>query len=233
MKIEGNVFLVTGANRGLGRSIVGALLESGAARIYAGARDPSTIGKNARVEPIELDITNAAHVAEVAKLTDLGVLINNAGVMSSYSVVSSPMEDIQRDVATNFLGPLALTRTALPAIEKNKGAIVNILTVGVFAGMPKMAGYVATKTAAFSLTQSLRGELRGRVNVHAVFAGLIDTDMAKHIPIPKAPPGNVAKEIVQGLLRNEENITPDPMSRQFYDQWKRDPLALEKAFAEL
>lgn len=236
MKIEGAVVLVTGSSRGLGRSLVGALLEGGAARVYAGARDPSTIPtSDSRVKPVKLDITNSADVEKLAELHDVTMLVNNAGQMTSYGLLSSPLEDIQRDVATNFLGPLAVTRAVLPALEKHHGAIVNILTVGVFAGMPKMAGYVASKTAAFSVTQSLRGELRGRgVAVHAVFAGLIDTDMVKHFPIPtKAPPGEVAREIVAGLARGDANICPDPMARAFYETWTRDPLAIEKQFSEL
>ena len=79
MQIKNSVVLVTGAKRGLGQAFVNALLQAGAARIYAAARDPGSITLQG-VVPIQLDVTNASDIAAAtARCTDLTLLINNAG----------------------------------------------------------------------------------------------------------------------------------------------------------
>jgi NAD(P)-dependent dehydrogenase (short-subunit alcohol dehydrogenase family) len=85
-RIEGSVALVTGANRGIGRAITDALLERGAEKVYATARDPETLEGlkhryGSRVVPLRLDVTRADQVAEVARQApDVDLLFNNAGV---------------------------------------------------------------------------------------------------------------------------------------------------------
>jgi NAD(P)-dependent dehydrogenase (short-subunit alcohol dehydrogenase family) len=86
MRIKGCTALVTGANRGLGLSFVEALFAAGAAKVYAGARDPSMI-LNTRAIPLALDIMDNAQVAAAAtECDDVSLLINNAGVL-----LNSPM----------------------------------------------------------------------------------------------------------------------------------------------
>src|SRR5450755_1059366 len=86
MDIKDTVVLVTGANRGIGRAYVEALVERGAAKIYAGARDPNGLADlvdrhRGKVVPIKLDITQPADVAAAATLCrDVSLLINNAGI---------------------------------------------------------------------------------------------------------------------------------------------------------
>ena len=81
MKIENAVVLVTGANRGIGRAFVHELLARGARRVYAGARDPSSIAVQAKVQPLRLDVNNPKDVASAATLaTDVTLVINNAGI---------------------------------------------------------------------------------------------------------------------------------------------------------
>ena len=88
LEIEGRVALVTGANRGIGRALVEALLERGARKVYAGARKPEALASlvatsEGRVVPLRLDITDAAHVRQaVAEAGDIDLLVNNAGVVS-------------------------------------------------------------------------------------------------------------------------------------------------------
>jgi short-subunit dehydrogenase len=141
---------------------------------------------------------------------------------------------LQREFATNFYGPLAMARGFLPALERNRGAMVNVLTVVSLASMPSLGGYAATKAAAFSLTQALRGELAARgIQVHAVFPGPVDTDMTRAIDLPKTSPTKVARAIVRGLAAGEADIAPDPMSQKVLAQWTRDPQSVAQQFAAM
>src|SRR3954453_14510574 len=93
MKIEGSVALVTGANRGIGRAIAQALLERGAAKVYAGVRDPATV-TGARLAPAPPDVTDAANVAAVAAaLSDVDLVVNNAGIGRPGLPLSADPED--------------------------------------------------------------------------------------------------------------------------------------------
>src|SRR5689334_11382151 len=81
MKLEGSVALVTGANRGLGRALVSALVEAGAAKVYAAARDEKTLpALGSRVVPVKLDTSRPDQVLAAARTAnDVNLLINNAG----------------------------------------------------------------------------------------------------------------------------------------------------------
>ena len=88
MDVAGKKALVTGANRGLGRAFAEALLEAGASKVYAGARDPSTVS-DPRLMPVRLDVTSSRDVAAAAKAcSDVEILINNAGAMLATPVLS-------------------------------------------------------------------------------------------------------------------------------------------------
>jgi len=84
MNIENSTALVTGANRGLGKAYTDELLAAGAAKVYAGARDPASVAiTDPRIVPVKLDVTQDADVqAAAATCADVNILINNAGIMS-------------------------------------------------------------------------------------------------------------------------------------------------------
>lgn len=88
--------------------------------------------------------------------------------------------------------------------------------------MPRPGNHWPTRTAAaFSLTQSPRALLAGRaVTVHAVLTGPVDTDMNRGFDISKSPPAAVARGILDGVERNEEDIFPDPMSESLAEYWR-------------
>lgn len=245
MKIQDKVMMVTGANRGIGRALVEALAKAGAKKIYATARDESAFGALSaidpkRVVPLRLDVTNPAHVeAAAARAADLDVLVNNAGLLASFNVLTSSRADLQRDFETNFFGVLDLTRAALPALvraakEGRAPAVVNVLSVVSLASMAGLGGYAASKAAAMSLTQSLRAELAKQgIDVHAVFPGPVDTDMTKGIEMPKSTPASVAAAILAGLERGDADIGPDPMSADVLSTWRSSPKAVEQMFASM
>lgn len=240
MMTQGSVVMITGASRGIGRALVTAFVEAGAQRVYAAAREVRALDglvaeHGARVVPVQLDVTDGAQVEAAARhAADASILVNNAGRLSSFSLLSTARSDLEQELETNFYAPLAVTRAFLPGLERSHGAVVNLLSVVSLASMAGLGGYSATKAAAFSLTQALRAELRPRgVSVHGVFPGPVDTDMAKDIMLPKTSPADVARAIVAGVQRGDEDILPDAMSQQVYAAWAADPKAIERQFAAM
>ncbi len=241
MQVRNSVSIVTGANRGLGRELVIALLKAGAGKVYAGARDPESLTSTTaldplRVIPLRIDVTNAAGIAELSRQApDVNLLINNAGVMSVGGILDIALETIDHDLEVNYLGPLRMTRAFVPVIESNGGgAIVNILTIIALASFPGFAAYNASKAAAWSMTQSLRASVASRrIAVHGVFPGGIDTDMLAGIDVPKTASVEVATAIVGGIEAGQEDIFPDAMSAQVYAAWRQDHKAVERQLAAM
>jgi len=129
---------------------------------------------------------------------------------------------------------LHAARAFATALTRQNGAVVNILTVAVFASMPGLGVYSASKTAAWSLTQSLRADLsKKHVKVFSVFPGPVDTDMAKGVDIPKTAAHAVAVEVFKGIESDTKDIFPDPMSMQIYPRWASDHKRIEHEFATM
>jgi len=216
MQVKNAVVLVTGANRGLGQAFVNALLEAGAAKIYAAARDASSITLSG-VTPIQLDVTNAADIAAAAaQCTDVTLLINNAGIGRGSSFLASNSADAARaELETNFFGPLALTQAFAPILKANGGgAIVNVLSVLSWLNLSSAATYSASKAAAWSLTNGLRGELHGQgTQVVGVHVGYMDTDMTRGLDAPKADPLDVARQTLAAVDAGQSEVLADELSR--------------------
>jgi NAD(P)-dependent dehydrogenase (short-subunit alcohol dehydrogenase family) len=141
MDIQGSVVLVTGANRGLGRAFVEGLLKAGAAKVYAGARDPATVETNGAV-PVRLDVTAPADIDAAAReCEDVTLVINNAGIGTSTGVLAGgAIEAGRREMETNVFGTLAVSGAFAPVIEANGGgALVNILSVLSWVSIPVTA----------------------------------------------------------------------------------------------
>lgn len=217
--IAGRTVLVTGANRGLGQALVQEALERGAARVYAGSRGPLAAG-DARIAPLTLDVTDAGQIrATVEAVGQLDVLINNAGLWVPDDL--SERGVLEQHLAVNLFGPLEVTRAFLPALRRSRGTLVNVISLAAVAAVPITPAYSVSKAAALSLTQSLRALLAEQgVSVHAALPGPIDTEMVRSLDIPKAPPADVARAILDGVERGEEEIFPDPMSLALADGWR-------------
>jgi NAD(P)-dependent dehydrogenase (short-subunit alcohol dehydrogenase family) len=219
MTIKDKTILVTGANRGIGLALANEALARGAARVYAGTRQPLP-GTDSRVTAIALDVTSVAQVqAAAGQVGSLDMLINNAGI-----AVPDDLTDpaaLERHLAVNLFGTYAVTQAFLPAVTRSRGAIVNILSVNALAPLPfVIPAYSVSKAAAFSLTQSLRARVAGQgVRVHAVLPGPVDTDMLRGVDIPKAAPESVARAILDAVERGEEEIFPDPASAPLAAGW--------------
>src|SRR5262249_37891530 len=115
MKIHNAVALVTGANRGLGLAFTRALLAGGARKVYAAARDPSTIQLSG-VQAVALDVTREEDVAAAAHACgDVDLLINNAGIVRGSSLLAAgSVAALRAELETNAFGPLATARAFAP-----------------------------------------------------------------------------------------------------------------------
>ena len=236
--IQGVTALITGANRGIGQSVVAALLERGAAKVYAGARRADDLDvlralDPARVVPIRLDVTNSTDRFNLGQTAaDTSLLVNNAGVLDVGRVLDVSAAAVARSFDVNCFGLLNVTRALAPALVTNHGAVVNVLTLIALASMPALGAYSASKAAAWSITQSLRADLaRQGVSVFGVFPGAVDTDMIRAIEMPKAAPAAVASAILDGIESGTEDIFPDAMSEALYAQWLDNHKAVERQLA--
>lgn len=217
MKIEGAVALVTGANRGLGRAFAEGLLAAGARKVYAAARDPSRIATPG-VEPIALDVTRGDQIAAAAaRCTDVSLLINNAGIALAQPLLAAPDLSAMRDeFETNVFAPLSLSRAFAPVLAANGGgALVNILSALSWMSLPQIGGYCASKSAAWSLTNSLRQLLRPQgTQVVGVHVAYMDTDMARNAPGPKTRPEDLVLQTLAALAEGRDEVLGDELTRQ-------------------
>ena len=231
MNIANKSVLITGANRGIGQALVNEALRRGVKRVYAGTR--GTIeNADTRVTPITLDVTNVAEIQQAAReVGALDVLINNAGI-ALYDDLSN-VDAMEKHFAVNVFGTFNVTRAFLPLLKHSRGAIINNLSIAALAPLPFIPAYSISKAASSNMTQSLRALLAGEgVTVHAVFLGPIDTDMNRGLEIPKATPESAAQGIFDGLENGEEDIFPDPASRQLTEGWRSGVVKrLEREFA--
>ena len=160
MQVTNSIALVSGANRGIGHALVKALLARGASRVHATSRNGklrSDIASDPRVVAHVLDITSPEQVGAVAEAaSDLTLLINNAGTLSSGSLLDSDESVVlaRRDLDTNLFGTLNMLRAFVPKLEGKEAGIVNFLSLSALAGAAYVGGYSASKAAGDLLVKS-------------------------------------------------------------------------------
>ncbi len=218
MQIQNSVVFVTGANRGLGLAFAEAALAAGARKVYAAARDPSSVTL-AGVVPVALDVTDAAQAEAVARTCgDVTLLVNNAGISRGASLLGTPdaIAAARAELETNLFGPWLMTRAFAPVLEANGGgAVINVLSVLSWLSFPSVATYCVSKSAAWSLSNGLRNELRGQgTQVTSLHVGYMDTDMTRGLEAPKAAPADVARLALQGVEAGLAEVLADDISRQ-------------------
>ena len=218
MQLKDSVVIVTGANRGLGLAFAQAALAAGARKVYAAARDPASVTLPG-VVPIQLDVGTAAQVAAAVRdCGDVTLLINNAGISMGSSFLASPdaVAAARAEFEVNFFGPWALASAFAPVLKANGGgAIVNVLSALAWVSFPSVATYSASKSAAWSLTNGLRNELREQgTQVVALHVGYMDTDMARGLDAPKSSPADVARVTLDGVEAGAFEVLADDISQQ-------------------
>ena len=234
MEIKGKRVLVSGAGRGLGRALVAVLAEAGARQIIAGTRKPEAsealAATSTLVMPVQLDVTSDADVSAVAQMGTIDILINNAGFAGFGNPLTMSFEDIEQELAVNYLGVLRLTRAIAPGmIEQGDGMIVNIATAFAKVNLPLVGTYCATKAALLSLGQAMRAYLADSgVRVITVMPTTIDTDMSSGADVPKMTKEFAAGEIVAAIRAEAHDPPIGDEAKSILDEFFKDPVGLEK-----
>ena len=167
MEIKGCGGFVTGAKRGIGRAFVDALVKAGAARIYAAARNVTSVASLVADDPglivaVALDITDPGLVQDAAKRCgDVDLVVNNAGVSQWAQLIGAEnLDGARTEMETNYFGTLVMCRAFAPVLAANGGgAIINVLSLAALVNFPVVGSYCASKAAAHSMTLGVRADL--------------------------------------------------------------------------
>jgi short-subunit dehydrogenase len=243
MNVQGRRVLVTGASRGLGRTLAFAFVEAGAREVFAGARKAEDIEQlrqdaraiNAAITPIKLDVTSDEDVHAARAIGFVDILVNNAGVAGYGNPLQMDFADAAAEMSVNYFGALRMARAFAPAmIERGEGMIVNIATAFAKVNLPLVGSYCASKAALLSLGQALRAYVGDKgVHVMTVMPTTIDTDMSKGAEVPKMTTEFVAAEILRHI--RAETIDPPigDEAKGILDELLKDPVALEKMIGRI
>ncbi len=215
MDIAGSVALVTGSNRGIGRRFVTQLLERGASKVYATARRPELVDVEG-VEVLPLDITDEASVVAAAAVAqDVTLLVNNAGIATTGSLLRDDLTDARREMDTHYWGTLSVLRAFTPVIERNGGgAVVNVLSALSWFVYPGSGAYAAAKAAEWNLTNAVRLELAGSgIAVQGLHLGAADTDIMAGSEGSMVDPADVARASLDGVEQGVAEVLVDEWSR--------------------
>jgi 3-oxoacyl-[acyl-carrier protein] reductase len=196
MKSNGQVALVTGASRGIGRAIAVALGQAGAYVVinYRGNQEAAELALEelrsigAQGELCRFDVAVETEVdAAVKKIVDgqgkLDILVNNAGVTSDTLLIRTKAQDWDQVIGTNLRGPVLCTKAVCRAmIRQRYGRIVNLSSVVGQTGNAGQSIYAATKAGIVGFTKSVARELASRgITVNAVAPGFIETEMTANL----------------------------------------------------
>ena len=233
MQIEGKRVLITGASRGLGRALVTAFVDAGAAEVIAGTRGDQEVLNLERVTPVQLEVKSDEDVEAVARLGPFDILINNAGIAGFGNPLTMDFAAIEEEIAVNYLGVLRVTRAIAPGmIAKRDGMIVNVATAFAKVNLPIVGTYCATKSALLSLGQALRAYLSEHgVRVITVMPTTIDTDMSRGADVPKMTKEFVCGEILNAIREESHDPPIGDEAKGVLDTLAKDAIGLEKMLA--
>lgn len=196
-KLEGKIALITGCNRGIGRSVMEAFIEEGASVIactrvvnkelqdyYAHLVE----NKSIQIMPICMDLSDQESIKQgmkrVAELkVPIDILVNNAGIAKFRPFVMSKIDDFKEMMQVNLYAPAQISQYVIKnMLRQRKGCIINFCSISGLDMNAGNAAYGASKAAIASLTRTMAKELaKTNIRVNAIAPGFVETDMNKQI----------------------------------------------------
>lgn len=225
MQLEGKNAIVTGGNRGIGRTVVLALADKGANVAFCFEKQEKQAQgvidelKKEEVQSfnMRIDVTDFEQVKDMVELTkrkfgSVDIVVNNAGRSGEHRLVKDiKIEEWKHIIDVNLTGVFNCCKAAASELKKNRGKIVNISSIAGKTGGTIGCHYGASKAGVIGLTFALATEFAPDVNVNAVAPGPVDTELisseTKQILSKKTPFGRIARpeEIAHTVIYLLEN----------------------------
>jgi len=190
MTVENKIVLITGANRGIGHSIMSAFINAGYIVVGTSRSDDGvkkindTIGDPSKGCGVKMDVTSENDIQSANKLIRdkfgiTTILINNAGVTKDNLLMRMSSEEWNDVIDTNLNSLYRVTKEFIREMMKQKtGRIINISSVVGMSGNAGQSNYSSSKSAIYGFTKSLAKEVASRnITVNAISPGFIETDM--------------------------------------------------------
>ena len=230
ISLAGKTAVVTGAGRGIGAACALALARAGA-RVVLGARTQEAVDRVAadlkalghEAVATVCDVTDSRSVDSLARnsaarLGEVTILVNNAGVGHAAPIERLTLEDWNRVMAVNATGTFLCTKAFLPAMRKRGwGRVVNVASVAGLGGGRYIAAYAASKHAVVGFTRSVAAEVADAgVTVNAVCPAYVDTDMTREsLDRIATKTGKTREQALEAILTGASQtrlITPDEVA---------------------
>jgi NAD(P)-dependent dehydrogenase (short-subunit alcohol dehydrogenase family) len=219
--------LITGASTGIGRATALRLADDGWT-VLAGVRGEAAAealrdaadGARERVQPVTLDVTDAAQIAAAADRVEevapsgggLDALVNNAGIGVGGPIELVSMDDLTRQFDVNVFGQVAVTQALLPALRRARGRLVFLSSIGGRVTTPYIAPYAASKHAIESFADALRIEL-----------------VSSGVQVALIEPGSVATPIWDKSRAEADRLS---IPAELEPQYGKIPAAMEKVLED-